>query len=92
VIGSFVLVIPALASATTPGNPNDTGPPSQSCQTVVSTGGTTPGRSAGSPGAPFNEPGSGSNTTNPGGTGGLNYNQKSQYDVACYQVSRTTVP
>jgi hypothetical protein len=62
-----------------PGNPNGTGPPSQSCQSQPS----SPGNASSSPGAPFNEP-SGSN---PGGTGGQNYSPKSQYDVACYQVS-----
>jgi hypothetical protein len=61
------------------GDPNGTGPPSQSCQSQPS----SPGNSSSSPGAPFNEP-SGSN---PGGTGGQNYSQSSQYDVACYQVS-----
>ncbi len=34
----------------------------------------------------FNEPGI--NSTN-GGVGGQHYSQKSQYDVACYQVSQT---
>ena len=65
----------ALAS----GNPNGTGPPSQSCQAQPS----SPGNSSSSPGAPFNEP-SGSS---PGGTGGQHYSESSQYDVACYQVS-----
>ena len=70
---------PALAA----GNPNGTGLPSQSCQDIVAAGGTEPGNASSSPGSPFNEP-SGSN---PGGTGGQNYNETSQYDVACYQVS-----
>lgn len=67
------------------GNPSATGPPSQSCQSVESGGGTTPGRAASSPGSPFNEPGI--NSSN-GGTGGLHYSPSSQYDVACYQVSQ----
>jgi hypothetical protein len=67
------------ASAFAARNPSGTGPPSQSCQVQPS----SPGHAASSPGAPFNEP-SGSN---PGGTGGQNYSPKSQYDVACYQVS-----
>ncbi len=66
------------------GNPSGTGPPSQSCQDQLNAGGTTPGNSASSPGSPFNEPGFGSAN---GGTGGLNYSPKSQYDVACYQVN-----
>ncbi len=76
------------------GNAN-TGQPNQSCQTELMTGGTTPGRSASSPGSPFNEPGFG---TTSGGTGGAAYsagnanspnstNAVSQYDVACFQVS-----
>ena len=39
------------------GNPNGTGPPSQSCQDSEARGGTTPGNSSSSPGSPFNEPG-----------------------------------
>jgi hypothetical protein len=72
------------AAAFAAGNPSGTGQPSQSCQTVESTGGTTPGGSASSPGSPFNEPGINSTS---GGTGGQHYNENSQYDVACYQVS-----
>jgi hypothetical protein len=67
------------------GNPNGTGPPSQSCQDVEASGGTTPGHAASSPGSPFNEPGINSKN---GGTGGQHYSAKSQYDVACYQVSQ----
>ena len=70
---------PALAA----GNPSGRGLPSQSCQDVVAAGGTTPGNASGSPGSPFNEP----STNNPGGTGGQHYNETSQYDVACFQVS-----
>jgi hypothetical protein len=81
------LVIAAAGSgvAVAAGNPNGTGPPSQSCQDVEAAGGTTPGHSSSSPGSPFNEPGI--NSPN-GGTGGQNYSEKSQYDVACYQVSQ----
>ena len=64
-------------------NPSGQGPPSQTC--LSSTAPMTPGNSSPSPGSPFNEP-SGSN---PGGTGGQNYSEKSQYDVACYQVSQS---
>jgi hypothetical protein len=67
------------------GNPNGTGPPSQSCQTQLTTGGTTPGNAANSPGSPFDEPGFGPAPN--GGTGGLHYSPNSQYDVACYHVS-----
>ena len=66
------------------GNPSGTGPPSQSCQDQLTSGGTTPGNSASSPGSPFNEPGFGSVN---GGTGGAHYSANSQYDVACYHVS-----
>jgi len=74
---SLGLASPALAD-NPPGPP---GPPSQSCQDL---GLTTPGNSANSPGSPFNEP----SGTNPGGTGGQNYSEKSQYDVACFQQSQ----
>lgn len=67
------------------GNPNGTGPPSQSCQTIEGEGGTTPGHASGSPGSPFNEP---EINTELGGTGGQHYSEKSQYDVACFHVSR----
>jgi hypothetical protein len=82
---AFAAVGPSVAVAGG-GNPSPTGtgPPSQSCQDQLTAGGTTPGNSASSPGSPFNEPGFGS--TN-GGTGGLNYSEKSQYDVACYHVN-----
>ncbi len=86
-----VLIVPAAVSAA--GNPSGTGQPNQSCQSVTGSGGTTPGGSASSPGAPFNEP----TATSSGGTGGTAYNAGnarspnptavSQYDVACYQVS-----
>jgi len=66
-------------------NPSGTGPPSQSCQEIEAEGGRTPGHSASSPGSPFNEPGINSEN---GGTGGQHYSEKSQYDVACYQVSQ----
>lgn len=76
---SVAIVVLAPTGALASGNPSGTGPPNQSCQSEPS----SPGNSSSSPGAPFNEP-SGSN---PGGTGGQNYSESSQYDVACYQVS-----
>jgi len=69
---------PALAA--NPPGPN--GPPSQSCQKLEP---NTPGHSALSPGSPFNE--AGINSVN-GGIGGQHYTEKSQYDVACFQVSQ----
>jgi hypothetical protein len=68
-------------------NPSGTGKPSQSCQEILPPEGEgrVPGKSSSSPGSPFNEPGLGSEL---GGTGGRNYSEKSQYDVACYQVSQ----
>lgn len=84
-----VTVVAAIAGAVTApayaGNPSGTGPPSQSCQTIEANGGKVPGRSPSSPGSPFNEPGIDSQN---GGTGGQHYTEKSQYDVACYQVSK----
>jgi hypothetical protein len=81
---SVALAAIGSAAAFAAGNPNGTGPPSQSCQDIEAAGGTTPGHSASSPGSPFNEPGINSQN---GGTGGQNYSEKSQYDVACYHVS-----
>jgi hypothetical protein len=87
----FTLVtVVTVALATVPAgalaarNPSGTGPPSQSCQEIEAAGGKTPGHAANSPGSPFNEPGINSES---GGTGGQHYSEKSQYDVACYQVS-----
>lgn len=62
---------------------NPTGQPSQSCQAYSAT--TRPGNSAQSPGSPFNEPGINSQN---GGTGGANYSESSQYDVACFQAAQ----
>jgi hypothetical protein len=73
-------------SAAVAGNPSGTGPPSQSCQEIEEVGGGhVPGQSSSSPGSPFNEP---ELNSEEGGTGGQHYNEGSQYDVACYQVSR----
>jgi hypothetical protein len=66
-------------------NPSGTGLPSQSCQDIETAGGSVPGNSATSPGSPFNEPGINSQN---GGIGGQHYNETSQYDVACFQVSQ----
>jgi hypothetical protein len=82
--GATIAVAMAAVPVAADGNPSGTGPPSQSCQDQLTAGGMTPGYSALSPGSPFNEPGFGSVT---GGTGGLNYSESSQYDVACYQVT-----
>ena len=85
-IGGAALALSVVAGPAAAGNPSPTGtgPPSQSCQDQLTIGGMTPGNAANSPGSPFNEPGFGSQF---GGTGGLNYSEKSQYDVACYQVT-----
>jgi hypothetical protein len=63
------------APALAAANPSVTGPPSQDCNSLQ----TFPGHTTTSPGSPFNEG---------VGTGGLNYNEKSQYDVACFQVGQ----
>lgn len=68
---------PALA-ANPPGPP---GLPSQNCQDLEP---NTPGHSSSSPGSPFNEAGINSPD---GGIGGQHYNETSQYDVACFQMS-----
>jgi hypothetical protein len=85
--GLLVVVISmtGAAPAFAAGNPSGTGLPSQSCQDIEAAGGTVPGNSSSSPGSPFNEPGINSTA---GGIGGQHYNETSQYDVACYQVSQ----
>ena len=80
-----VLFMAGAGPAYAAGNPSGTGLPSQSCQDIEAAGGTVPGASSSSPGSPFNEPGI--NSTD-GGIGGQHYNETSQYDVACLQVSR----
>ena len=59
-------------------NPPGTGPPSQTCVTTTQAA-QEPGHAASSPGSPFNEV---------NGIGGSNYSPKSQYDVACFQVTQ----
>jgi len=81
VLGAALLVPAGTALAAR--NPSGTGLPLQSCQDITAAGGTTPGHAAGSPGSPFNEP----TSTSLGGIGGQHYNETSQYDVACFQVS-----
>jgi hypothetical protein len=85
VVLAGALVMAGATPAFAAGNPSGTGLPSQSCQDIEAAGGTVPGNSSSSPGSPFNEPGI--NSTD-GGTGGQHYNETSQYDVACFQVSQ----
>jgi len=80
IVAFFALGLASPALADNP--PGPPGPPSQSCQALEP---NTPGNSAASPGSPFNEPGI--NSAN-GGIGGQNYSEKSQYDVACFQLSQ----
>src|SRR2546430_8104610 len=75
-VGLALAAAPAYAGSGNP-SPSGTGPPSQSCQDQVASGGTEPGHASSSPGSPFNEPSSTSN----GGTGGPKHRQKSQYRV-----------
>jgi hypothetical protein len=67
-------------------NPSGKGLPSQNCEEVeLTTGSEAPGKASGSIGSPFNEAGL---NTPEGGIGGQHYNETSQYDVACFQVSQ----
>jgi hypothetical protein len=81
VFGATVLVPAGTAFAAA--NPSGTGLPLQSCQDIVAAGGVTPGHASSSPGSPFNEP----TDTSAGGIGGQHYDETSQYDVACFQIS-----
>jgi hypothetical protein len=86
VVALFVVAALAPAAYAGKGNPSGTGLPSQSCQTIEGEGGIAPGNghTATSPGSPFNEP---ELNSEEGGIGGQNYNETSQYDVACFHVS-----
>ena len=87
--GSCAAIATPAALANDPHNiENPTGPPGMSCQELNPKKGHlnpyTPGHAQESPGSPFNEPGE---STLEGGTGGMHYSEKSQYDVACFHVS-----
>jgi hypothetical protein len=82
VSGTFAVL--GTTGAIAASNPSGQGLPGQSCQDIVAAGGTEPGHASSSPGSPFNEP----SATSSGGTGGAHYNETSQYDVACFQVSQ----
>jgi hypothetical protein len=84
ILVGILSVMIGLASATLPAwadsNPSGTGPPNQSCEKVARLTGSAspPGHASSSPGSPFNT----------AGTSGQNYSTNSQYDVACYQLSK----
>jgi hypothetical protein len=73
IVSILLLGLAAIAFAA---NPGTQGPPSKTCLNPGAT--QEPGNAAGSPGSPFNEV---------NGIGGSNYSPKSQYDVACFQVT-----
>jgi len=85
IISALVLGAFAPSALAGGGNPAGKGPPSQSCQEIEAEGGRVPGHSSSSPGSPFNEP---EINSEEGGTGGQHYSEKSQYDVACFHVSK----
>jgi hypothetical protein len=73
------------AGAALAGNPSGTGQPNQSCQAQPS----TPGNSAAAPGSAFNPNGvAGSHYAGTQPQNSKNPKSVSQYDVACFQVSR----
>jgi hypothetical protein len=80
---AFAVLLPGGALAARNPSETGTGLPSQECEAIVNGGGSEPGHAAGSPGSPFKEEG----LAGVGGTGGEHYNEISQYDVACFQVS-----
>jgi hypothetical protein len=79
-LACFAVVGPVGALAAP--NPSGTGKPSQSCQELEP---SSPGHAESSTGSPFDEP---EINSEKGGTGGQNYSENSQYDVACYQASQ----
>ena len=86
------VAIPATAFADpSPNGPGQPGAPNTTCGSSIATQ-STPGRSASSPGSPFNSSGQAGTVYagNPG-TASLAHAQSahavSQYDIACFQVS-----
>jgi hypothetical protein len=81
----FVL---AAAPAFGAGNPSGTGQPSQTC--LSTTAPSEPGNAASAPGSAFNENGGIAGSMYAGSQPQNSNNPKSvsQYDVACFQVSR----
>lgn len=78
----------AAAPAFGAGNPSGTGQPSQAC--LSSTAPNEPGNAASAPGSAFNENGgiAGSMYAGSQPQNSRNPTSVSQYDVACFQVSR----
>ncbi len=78
----------AAAPAFGAGNPSGTGQPSQTC--LSSTAPNEPGNAASAPGSAFNENGgiAGSMYAGSQPQNSRNPTSVSQYDVACFQVSR----
>ena len=89
---SMILVVTVFALATAPalgaGNSSGTGQPSQTC--LSSTAPSEPGNAAAARGSAFNENGGIAGSMYAGSQPQNSNNPKSvsQYDVACFQVSR----
>jgi hypothetical protein len=86
----MVATVTALAAAPAfgAGNPSGTGQPSQTC--LSGTAPSEPGHAASAPGSAFNENGGLAGSMYAGSQPQNSNNPKSvsQYDVACFQVSR----
>jgi hypothetical protein len=83
--GVFAFSTAGIAVAADPHSPSTTGQPNQSCQAQTS----TPGNAANAPGSAFNTSGvAGSHYAGTQPQNSNNLHSVSQYDVACFQVSR----
>jgi len=79
------LVFGVVGTSLAAGNPNGTGQPNQSCQAQP----LTPGNASSAPGSAFNTNGvAGTVYAGTQPQNSKNPNSVSQYDVACFQVSR----
>ena len=84
-LAAAILTVAAAAPAVAAGNPSGTGLPSQSCQDIVAGGGSTPGPRQHLPRLTVQR----TRHRQPQRRhGGQHYNETSQYDVACFQVSQ----
>lgn len=92
IAAALVLFAAIAAASATASNPGGTGQPSQTCLSLTAP--TEPGQAASAPGSAFNETRPGTAGTVYAGNGvsattPANGAAVSQYDVACFQVSRS---
>lgn len=85
-LASGTLVVTGATFAYAASNPSGAGQPNQDCESI----GTTPGNAAAAPGSAFNPDGhAGTVYAGEQSQNSNNPRSVSQYDVACFQVSRS---